>query len=485
LTDIFDRGRNLDGKRGTPVMKCRIHAFAVFCVIGCSQPGASHLGQVVAATSASSPTDPFSDSSGTVQTFYAAGASVDTSGAFFSAPTGGNANGRSCVSCHVPATGWTIAPSELQARFAATDGLDPVFRTNDGSNSPDADVSTVAARQSAYSMLLAKGLIRVHMPIPANAEFTLTGVDDPYGHASAADLSLFRRPLPTTNVSFLSTVMWDGRETVKGQSVDADLLTQANDATTGHAMAPPLTAAQQRQIVDLEEALFTAQTLDNNARELTAKHALGGPQNLANQPFHVGINDPLGKDPVTSDPPFTPVVFNPYDAWNNVPGGGTDGVRASVARGQAIFNSRPISISNVGGLNSAPTDPISGTFNGTCTTCHDTPNVGDHSVPAPLNIGIADASRRTADLPLYTFTNNTTGDTTQTTDPGRALVTGKWADIGKFKGPILRGLAARPPYFHNGSAATLDDAVNFYNNRFALGLSAQEHADLVAFLQTL
>ena len=91
----------------------------------------------------------------------------------------------------------------------------------------------------------------------------------------------------------------------------------------------------------------------------------------------------------------------------------------------------------------------------------------------------------TTDLPLYTLTNNTTHDVRQTTDPGRALVTGKWADIGKFKGPILRGLAARPPYFHNGSAATLDDVVSFYNGRFLLGLSVQEHADLVAFLQTL
>jgi hypothetical protein len=382
----------------------------------------------------------------------------------------------------VAQSGWTITPSELQARFTATQGLDPVFRTNDGSNAPNADVSTLAARQNAYSMLLSKGLIRVGKGIPANAEFTLTAVDDPYGWASAGELSLFRRPLPSTNVVFLSTVMWDGRETVPGQSIDADLLTQANDATLGHAMAAaPLTAAQARQIVDLEEALFTAQTMDNNAGNLKAKHANGGPDNLANQPFHLGINDVLGHDPVTSDPPFTPVVFNIFDPWNNNPGGGVDAARASVARGQAIFNSRPISISGVGGLNDVLGDPL----NGTCTTCHDTPNAGDHSLPAPLNIGIADAIRRTPDMPLYTLTNNTTGNTVQTTDPGRALVTGKWADIGKFKGPILRGLAARPPYFHNGFAATLDAVVDFYNGRFLLGLSTQEHADLVAFLQTL
>jgi cytochrome c peroxidase len=122
---------------------------------------------------------------------------------------------------------------------------------------------------------------------------------------------------------------------------------------------------------------------------------------------------------------------------------------------------------------------------GTCTTCHDTPNVGNHSVGLPLNIGLTDAQLRTPDMPLYTLTNLATGATVQVTDPGRALITGKWADIGKFKGPILRGLAARPPYFHNGSAATLTDVIDFYDARFAIGFTAQEQTDLLAFLQSL
>jgi len=65
------------------------------------------------------------------------------------------------------------------------------------------------------------------------------------------------------------------------------------------------------------------------------------------------------------------------------------------------------------------------------------------------------------------------------------MITGKWADIAKFKGPILRALAARAPYFHNGAAATLDEAVDFYNDRFHLDLTPREHADLVAFLRSL
>jgi cytochrome c peroxidase len=156
-----------------------------------------------------------------------------------------------------------------------------------------------------------------------------------------------------------------------------------------------------------------------------------------------------------------------------------------VARGQVIFNTRQFVIDNVAGLN-APGDPVAGPIvTGTCTVCHDTPNAGNHSVAMPLNLGLTDAARRTPDLPLYTLRNKATQQTIETSDPGRALVTGKWRDIGKFKGPTLRALAARAPYFHNGSAATLEDAINFYDTRFHLQLSSRDKADLAAFLRAL
>ena len=77
------------------------------------------------------------------------------------------------------------------------------------------------------------------------------------------------------------------------------------------------------------------------------------------------------------------------------------------------------------------------------------------------------------------------GNTYVVTDPGRALISGQCADIGKVKGRILRGLAARAPYFHNGSAATLLDAVNFYDQRFNIGFTEEQKEDLVNFLKTL
>jgi len=391
-------------------------------------------------------------------------------------------NDRACVTCHQPQNGWTITPSSVRQRFRDSDGFDPIFRTNDGANCPSADVSSVDARRSAYSLLLKKGLIRVALPIPPQAEFSLVDVDDPYD-CTGFELALFRRPLPSTNLRFLSAVMWDGRETQAGKTMEENFRQQAIDATLGHAqaLAPP-TVAQLKEIVDVETALFTAQIRDRSAGALDRDGASGGAVAVSQQPFFIGINDPIGLNPTGE--PFDPRVFTLFTSWLRRSGAGDDRqeARRAIARGQELFNSRPIVIEGVGGLNDALGQP---SITATCTLCHDAPNAGDHSVSMPLNIGVSDEANRTPDLPLYTLSCNTTGTIVRTSDPGRAMITGKCADIGKVKGPILRGLAARAPYFHNGSAATLADVVDFYNRRFALRLSAREKADLIAFLGAL
>jgi cytochrome c peroxidase len=422
----------------------------------------------------------------------------------------GKVNGRRCVTCHQPENNMTVTPASLEARFEATGGTDPIFRTNDGSNSPLADVSTVAGRRAAYSMLLTKGLIRVGISIPDGAEFELVECRDPYGYAgnnaNGNQLSLFRRPLPATNLTFLSTVMWDGRETLEKGSPSAihfDLADQANSATQDHAQDPnSIDQATRDQIVAYEMGLVTAQVFDNDAGELNAAGALGGPELLSRQPFIFGGNDPLGCDATGanctgSNPQFNPFVFTEYTPWANVPGGGRNQARQAVARGEVLFNTLKIPIEGVSGIND---DFKVETLIGSCTICHDTPHAGDHSVPAPLNIGVADPPVSVAeggdgvhnrfglpvgDMPVYTLRNKTTGEIKIVTDPGRALITGKWKDVGRFKGPILRGLAGRGPYFHNGSAATLLDAVNFYDKRFGLMLTEEQKADLVAFLRSL
>ncbi|MEP7063937.1 MAG: hypothetical protein ABI881_16235 [Betaproteobacteria bacterium] len=434
--------------------------------------------------------------SGTISTL----GRIDLTNPFFKSL---GSNGRSCVSCHQPDDGWTVTPPKIRARFNATDGTDPIFRPNDGANSPLADVSTIAARRSAYSMLLSKGLIRVGIGVPANAEFDLVAADDPYGFASANELSLFRRPLPSTNLKFLSTVMWDGRETFKDPTstncliganpacfaaLQFNLSDQANGATLGHAQgAQPLTAAQRDAIVNFETGLYTAQVYDDEAGDLTEGRVSGGPRPLAALETYFGINDVVSGD-YRSGAAFDPKVIALYRAWESAGSEQSQGshdqraARRAIARGQALFNTKRIDIAGVKGLNDDLGVPL---LEGTCTTCHDTPGAGNHSIPAPLDIGIADASRRTPDMPLYTLRNKLSLETLQVTDPGRALITGKWSDIGRFKGPTLRALATRAPYFHNGFARDLVAVVEFYDTRFGIGLTADEKDDLVAFLLAL
>jgi len=209
--------------------------------------------------------------------------------------------------------------------------------------------------------------------------------------------------------------------------------------------------------------------------------ASGGPESLARQQFYPGINDVFGADPTAT--PFNPEAFSLYSAWKNANSGDdeVDQARRAIARGEDLFNTLPIPITGVAGINDHLNQSV---VMGTCTTCHDSPNVGNHSLPVPLNIGVADEENRTPDLPLYTFRCKN-GAIVKVSDPGRALITGSCSDLGKFKGPILRGLAARAPYFHNGAAATLEEVVEFYNQRFQMSLTKEQKAQLVAFLSSL
>src|ERR1019366_5207997 len=103
-------------------------------------------------------------------------------------------------------------------------------------------------------------------------------------------------------------------------------------------------------------------------------------------------------------------------------------------------------------------------------------NIGVGDLNSPLDVSY---------LPVIALQNKTTLEIKTTTDPGRALISGLWKDVGRLKGLILRGLASRAPYFHNGSANSLGDAIDFYNKRFNVGITAQEKNDLIAFLSTL
>lgn len=467
----------------------------------------------------------FPDPSGSFGTVNQGGPTVESTSPFFQDL---GTNGRSCVTCHQPSDAFSITPPHIRQRFEATQGTDPLFRLVDGANCPTADVSTVEERREAYSLLLTKGLIRIGIAVPANADFQVTSVYNRYGCNATDVISMYRRPLPTTNLPFLSAVMFDGRESSPATgttkilysnyptSLLNDLAHQSLDATIGHAQGDGTrpTPEEQKQIVDFETKLFTAQIRDRHAGDLNDEGAKGGPTPLSTQPFFITINSsvhplvPAFEQPgglvTPGDGQFTSNIFDLYDKWAQIKDRENDeqtAARRSIARGEQLFNTLQIPITGVAGINDdvAAGGLVAGgipSLQGTCGTCHDTPNVGNHSFPTPLNIGTGDPSPTNPSvnvggldvryLPEITVCKKeATNICKTTTDLGQALIDGRFDHVGKIKGPILRGLAGRAPYFHNGSAATLLDAVNFYDTRFNLNLSEQDKDDLVAFLKTL
>jgi cytochrome c peroxidase len=474
----------------------------------------------------------FPDASGVITTLSLDGP-VNSQGAFFQSL---GTNGRSCATCHVASQAMSISATGIQQRFVETRGRDPLFAAVDGANCPNARPDSAAD----HSLLLQHGLIRIFLKPPATAQFSISVVHDPYGCAVTTDptdgrpiVSVYRRPLPTTNLGFLSTIMFDGRETKLPLNVRAsfpanlaaDLTQQAIDAIAIHAQGTQTpSTAQLDDIIGFELGLYTAQSYDTAADSLRADGAYGGPRYLAtvlSAAYYPGMNDSLGADP--DGVAFDPNAMQLYSAWvaagtdgySDTPRGAQalggqahrDAARRDIAAGETLFDSAPVHISNVRGLNDNPTLGNPSTFAGTCTTCHDTPNTGNHSFPLPLDIGTGHsvlpgaetdanvaaglAELSVPNLPVYLISgcpdpfNAGQAESFYTTDPGKALISGLCSDFNRGKGPILRGLAARAPYFHNGAAADLDELVNFYNKRFQMNLTDLQKRQLVAFLNSL
>jgi cytochrome c peroxidase len=463
---------------------------------------------------------PFLDPTGLVSTENVNGR-IDENNAFFQSL---GTNGRSCATCHIAGDAFGLSATDVQFRYLGTRGRDPLFASVDGANCP----SGKPGNPADHSLLLQSGLIRIPITLPATPQFTIAVANDPYGcgivtdpSTGAVTVSVYRRPLPTVNLNFLSTIMFDGRETIQPLNVQSsfpqnlriDLMHQALDATNIHAQAAvPLTTAQQTEIVNFELGLFSAQLYDVRAGLLSDAGAQGGAANLAQlaSKYYPGTNDSLGKDPTGAA--FNSSAFTLYSPWTNA--AASRGVpayvaqaRRDIAAGEVIFNTHPLTVANVRGLNDNAALGSPSSFQGTCTTCHDTPNIGDHSFPLPLDIGTghnlsaetdpqiqaALAQLSFPDVPVYKITGcpnpfdptSTDPYVIYTTDPGKGLVTGLCSDVNRVKGPVLRGLAARAPYFHNGAARNLNELVNFYNQRFQMNLTQQQEQQLIAFLNSL
>ncbi|MEQ1354383.1 MAG: hypothetical protein ABLT11_10220, partial [Candidatus Acidiferrum sp.] len=267
----------------------------------------------------------FLDPTGIISTYNGNGGPIDDSSnnPFFDSL---GTNGRSCGTCHLGSDAMGLSVRSIQAKFFRTRGHDPLFAAVDGANCPD----NTSDDPSAHSLLLNNGLIRIPLQLPATAQFKIEAYRDPHGCAIQTDsstgaqtVSVYRRVLPTTNLRYLSAIMFDGRETISPltsattlqASMFADLLHQSIAATLTHAQAAqPPTLEQQTAIVNFELGLTSAQTLDFRAGELDSAGAHGGSVNLAAQTYYPGTNDSLGADPQGGA--FNSTAFTLYNSFD-------------------------------------------------------------------------------------------------------------------------------------------------------------------------
>lgn len=480
--------------------------------------------------------------------FQQGGAVVTASNAFFQQL---GTNGRSCFSCHKPDSGMGVSASAIQELYRETEGSDPIFDPVDGANCPNnvpaanTGPALVGGRRgggresfaAAHSLLLTKGLIRIFLPVPKMTndlssvglpahptEYSITVVHDPNGcntdpnYATHTDpataevtqiISVYRRPLIASNLQFAlipaatlgfgflpnldnvtgapvvdpatglpisGNIMWDGREPT--------LQTQAQNATLIHAQALIAPTAEQiAQIVAFETNTFAAQTLLRPAGDLTGSDGspvYGGPEVMSTQPLTLGN-------------------FVDFDAWEAAPNPSESAKlqqRASIGRGQDLFNNFPFNVNDVAGFNNGGV-MITAPQPATCSACH-IAQTGTAFLPEnQMTIGTGGQSRQfggpapSKDLPIFKvtchppYTTPYDGAVVYTNDPGMALITGRCMDVGRKTIPQVRALASRAPYFSDGSAATLRDVVEFYNKRFSINFTEQQKEDLISFMEAL
>jgi cytochrome c peroxidase len=429
---------------------------------------------------------------------------VDTERHPFFAPMG--TNGRACVTCHQPADGMSLSVQTIQSRWTTTAGHDPLFAMIDGANCP----GLPAAQRASHSLLLTKGLFRVSLPWPPRdaagrpqtAEFALELIDDPTGcnrdsrygmSAPEPMVSVFRRPRMAANLRYLEPADGHATTALMSDGRAAHLTAQMDDATVHHLESGQgLTDAAQHVVRAFERQVYAA----------AAWHPVGGLLNEGGS--RLGVTQLAAEAPsdaahATADP-FPEVsawltrrsLAEGLGAWPadlpapppHRPGEAEEApaVRAyrdSVARGYALFVARPF----------RGTDGRTQT----CATCHNARHTGSDALGGHGGLGVAALVEGlpAADLPLFRATCRDgleapwAGRVVYTHDPGRALVTGRCADLGEVNAQQLRALAARAPYFTGGSAATLREVVEYYDRRFAMGYTPADVADMVHFLEAL
>lgn len=367
-------------------------------------------------------------------------------------------NGRSCADCHMPSDSFQLSPASARARFEALqekrehnkNADDPLFRP------VDADDFRINGNDAIdFSNLIENGLIRVTMPLPANVKLIDAISGQPSGETS---VDLWRAVMPVFNVAITGPdgvlPIWPPgapRPPIMGQDPNGPnrqggyqhdarfgtLQEQARGALFAHAevsVEPPA-----RMLDDL--AAFQQTLFSSPGVELLADAILSGSTPFPDPDPELDWLEQQGK-----------VVFNRACAQCH---GGK--LHPSGSTGETTFV-RPIA-----------------RYHGIQTAC-----------PRPATDGYAPCPQRLArNTRTYRITRaDGTFQFVTTSDPGRLLLTGQPADLFAMDVTQLRGISKTAPYFHNNSAATLEEVVDHYIAFFARSARLNPPPNLLPILSS-
>lgn len=345
-------------------------------------------------------------------------------------------NGRACADCHMPFQGFQLSPAVAKARFDFLQWLrrffpkadDPLFRPVDAD-----DFRVNGENAKDFSNLIENGLVRVTMPLPPNVKL----IDPATGQPSTeTSVDLWRAVMPVPNVAITGPdnflPIWppgaprapiggldpNGPNRQGGYQHDArfgTLQEQARGALLAHAQVkvePPV-----RMLDDL--AAFQQTLFSSHGVKTLADAILSGSTTFPDPDPELNALEQHGKE-----------VFVRACAQCH---GGT--LRPTTSTPDATLV-RPIV-----------------RYHNIQTACPRPATDGFAPCPGRIN-----RNARTYQITLA----NGTSQTFISDDPGRLLLTGQIADLGMLDVTNLHGINNTAPYFHNNSAATMEEVVDHY-----------------------
>jgi cytochrome c peroxidase len=347
-------------------------------------------------------------------------------------------NGRACADCHMPALAFQLSPSAARARFDALIAKraedpgadDPLFRPVDAD-----DFLVNGDRANDFSNLVENGLVRVTMPLPLNVRL----IDPATGQPSEeTTVDLWRAVMPVMNVAITGPdavlPIWPPapRAAIMGQDPNGP----------------------NRQGGYQHDARF--ETLQEQARGALFAHA-----QVSIEPQPRLLDDLAAFQRTLFSSPGVEVLASAISSGSAFPDPDPE-LNELEQHGKTVFM-RACAQCHGGALH-----PSTSTPDATLVR----PIVRYHNIqtacPRPATDGYAPCPPRLArNARTYRITLASGAfQTVTTSDPGRLLLTGQPADLGVMDITQLRGISRTAPYFHNNSAATLEEVLDHYDAFF-------------------